>query len=57
MTARLNQDNLASEIKGLEAVGDRVGQGKALILVNSVQGDLETPEWVWVVPVVDWLLL
>ncbi|MDQ1239535.1 MAG: uncharacterized protein QG577_1721 [Thermodesulfobacteriota bacterium] len=56
VTATLDQDNLARELKGLEAGRGRVGRGEAMLLVDSVQSGLDIPKWVRVVPVVDWLL-
>jgi len=56
VTERLDEDNLAREVKGLEAGKNRLGRGEAMLLVDSVQSGLDIPKWVRVVPVVDWLL-
>jgi uncharacterized protein len=56
VTERLDEDNLAREVKGIEAGRNRLGRGEAMLLVDSVQSGMDIPKWVRVVPVVDWLL-
>jgi predicted AAA+ superfamily ATPase len=56
VTTRLDTDNLSREIKGLEAARKRVGSGQALILAESARPGLDLPEWITLVPVLDWLL-
>ncbi len=56
VTSRLDNNNLAREIKGLEAARDFVGQGQALLLAESIQPGLGIPEWIRPASVVDWML-
>ena len=56
VTERLDRDNVTRELKGLKAGRDCVSQGQCLLLTESVQPDLELPEWVHVVPIQEWLL-
>jgi predicted AAA+ superfamily ATPase len=56
VTERLDEDNLAREVKGLEAGKNRLGKGEAILLVDSFQSGVDIPKWVRVVPVVDWLI-
>jgi hypothetical protein len=56
VTQRLDQDNLKREVKGLLAGREFVGQGQGLILVESVEPNLELPDWIRVVPIQEWLL-
>ncbi|MBT3388585.1 MAG: ATP-binding protein [Desulfobacula sp.] len=56
VTDRLDQSNLGREVKGLTAGKERLGIDQALLLVDSAQADLDIPEWIRVVPVVEWLL-
>ena len=56
VTERLDEDNVAREVKGLEAGKNRLGKGEAILLVDSVQSGVDIPKWVRVVPVVDWLI-
>ena len=56
VTERLDQDNLKREVKGLMASKEFVGQGEGLILIESVEPNLELPDWIRAVPIQQWLL-
>jgi len=56
VTARLDNSNLVREIKGLESARKLTRTGQALLLVETIEPDLDVPEWVQVVHVADWLL-
>jgi len=56
VTARLDQDNMAREVKGLAAARDHLPRAEALLLVESAQPGLELPEWIRIVPISEWLL-
>jgi predicted AAA+ superfamily ATPase len=56
VTSRLDTNNLAREIKGLDAARKRVGSGRTLLLAESIQPGFDVPEWIRVAPVLDWLL-
>jgi len=56
VTARLDDTNLAREIRGLEAAGKSVPGGRALLLAESIQPGLDTPDWINAMSIVDWLL-
>ena len=56
VTARLDDNNLAREVKGLEAAKHLAGRGQTLLLVEDIQPALDVPEWIDVVPVMEWLL-
>jgi len=56
VTSRLDTNNLAREIKGLDAARKRVGSGRTLLLAESIQPGFDVPEWISVAPVLDWLL-
>lgn len=56
VTAKLDQDNLGREIKGLAAGRTQLGTSTALLLYDTIQPGLEIPDWVRAVPVVEWVL-
>jgi uncharacterized protein len=56
VTSRLDKDNLAREVKGLEAAEKLLGLSQALLLAESIQTGMDIPDWIRVVPVLDWLL-
>ena len=56
VTARLDHANIDRELKGLAAGIKHLGRGQALLLADSREPGLQIPEWVRVVPVMDWLL-
>ncbi len=56
VTARLDDNNLAREVKGLEAARNLAGRGEALLLAESIQPGLDIPEWIRVMPIMEWLL-
>ena len=56
VTSRLDNNNLAREVKGLEAARKLAGPSQALLLTESIQTGLDIPEWIRVASVVDWLL-
>jgi len=56
VTARLDSNNLAREIKGLESAGKLAKTGQALLLAENIQPGLDVPQWIRVALVADWLL-
>ncbi len=56
VTARLDETNVAREIKGLEAAGKSMPEGRAILLAESIQPGLDMPDWISAQPIVDWLL-
>ena len=56
VTARLDNNNLAREVKGLESIRKLTRTGQALLLVESIDPELDVPEWIRVAIVTDWLL-
>lgn len=56
VTARLDETNLAREIRGLEAARKLLPQGRAILLAESLQPGLDIPGWIQTLSVMDWLL-
>ena len=56
VTARLDRNNLAREVKGLVAGRKHVGRVDGLLLVDSTEPGLDVPEWIRVVLIQEWLL-
>jgi hypothetical protein len=56
VTARLDETNLAREIRGLEVARKLLPQGRAILLAESLQPGLDIPGWIQTLSVMDWLL-
>lgn len=53
---QLNRENIDRELKGLISSRKSLDHADAFLIVDHVEPGLDVPEWVRVVPVVEWLL-